>query len=165
MLADLIPRLGLAYDVEYYVRETREAEIRAFSGPLELPAGRRCADQRLADHGVPRAVGSSNDHAWVDRVLTGLGVREHFPVIVGGAEVEHGKPAPEIFLRCAELLREAPARSAVIEDSLNGILAARAAGMTAIGLRTAASSTLALDGCLAVVDTFAEAAIHLGVAL
>jgi beta-phosphoglucomutase-like phosphatase (HAD superfamily) len=165
MLADLIPRLGLVHDVEYYVRETREAEIRAFSGPLELPPGGRALIERLADHGVPRAVGSSSDHAWVDRILTGFGVRERIPVIVGGDEVEHGKPAPEIFMRCAELLGVAPTRCAVIEDSPNGVLAVRAAGMAAIGLRTAAPSTRALDGCLAVVETFAEAAVHLGVVL
>ena len=53
----------------------------------------------------------------------------------------------------------------MIEDAPNGVLAARRAGMTAIGLRTAATSTLVLEGCLAVVDSFHEAAGHLGVAL
>src|SRR3954453_22714924 len=39
MLADVIPRLGLAHDAEYYARETAEEVVRAFSGPLELPPG------------------------------------------------------------------------------------------------------------------------------
>lgn len=165
MLADIIPRLGLAHDAEYYIKETSEACARIFSGPLEPPPGARALIERLVAHEVPRAVGSSSAHAWVERILTTLSIREHFPVVVGGDQVEHGKPAPDIFLRCAELLGVPPNRCAVIEDSVNGVLAARAAGMTAIGLRTAATSTLVLDGCLAVVDSFAEAAVQLGVVL
>jgi HAD superfamily hydrolase (TIGR01509 family) len=165
MLGDIIPRMGLAHDADYYIAETREAVLRAFGGPLDPPPGARALIERLADHGVPRAVGSSSLHAWVETILTNLGVREHFPVIVGGDDVSEGKPAPDIFLRCAELLGVAPERCAVIEDSANGVLAARRAGMTAIGLRTASTATLVLEGCLAVVDSFHEAAGHLGIAL
>jgi len=165
MLADIIPRMGLAHGADYYVDQTRDEVLRAFGRPLTPPPGARELIERLADHDVPRAVGSSSVHAWVDQVLTNLGVREHFPIVVGGDEVEHGKPAPDIFLKCAELLGVPPERCAVIEDSPNGVLAARRAGMTAIGYRTAATSTLVLEGCLAVVDSFHEAAGHLGVTL
>jgi len=165
MLADIIPRMGLAHDADFYIEETREAVLLAFGGPLVPPPGARELIERLADHGVPRAVGSSSVHSWVDQVLANLGVRQHFPIVVGGDEVAHGKPAPDIFLRCAELLGVPPARCAVIEDSANGVLAARRAGMTAIGLRTASTATLVLEGCLAVVDSFHEAAGHLGVPL
>ena len=95
-------------------------------------------------------------------ILAGLGLRERFPVVVGGDDVAEGKPAPDIFLRCAELLGVEPGRCVVIEDSLNGVLAARRAGMAAIGLRTAATATLTLDGCLAVVDSLDACAAHLG---
>ena len=165
MLGDIIPHLGLAHDADFYVAETREAVLRAFGGPLAPPVGARELIERLATHGVPRAVGSSNVHAWVDQILTNLGVRHHFPIVVGGDEVNLGKPEPDIFLRCAELLGVRPERCAVIEDSANGVLAARRAGMTAIGLRTPATATLVLEGCLAVVDSFHEAAGHLGVTL
>ncbi|HZO32501.1 MAG TPA: HAD family phosphatase [Chloroflexota bacterium] len=165
MLGDVIPRMALAHDADYYIDQTRDEVLRAFGGPLQPPPGARELIERLADHGVPRAVGSSSVHAWVDQILTNLGVRHHFPIVVGGDEVPHGKPAPDIFLRCAELLAVPPERCAVIEDSPNGVLAARRAGMTAIGLRTAATSTLVLEGCLAVVDSFHEAAGHLGVTL
>lgn len=165
MLADIIPRMGLAYDADYYIEETREAVLRAFGGPLDPPPGARELIERLASHAVPRAVGSSSGHAWVEQVLINLGVRQHFPVIVGGDDVARGKPEPDIFLRCAELLGVLPERCAVIEDSANGVLAARRAGMTPIGLRTASTATLVLEGCLAVVDSFHEAAGHLGIAL
>ena len=165
MLLDIIPKMGLQHGPEYYIEETREEVERVFGGPLDPPPGARQLIERLAAHDVPRAVGSSSVHAWVHRILTSLRVREHFPVIVGGDDVLHGKPAPDVFLRCADLLGVRPERCAVIEDSAHGVLAARTAGMTAIGLRTAATATLVLDGCLAVVDSFHEAAVHLGVTL
>jgi HAD superfamily hydrolase (TIGR01509 family) len=165
MLEDVIPRMGLAHGPDYYVEATREAVLRAFDGPLAPPPGARELIERLVSHDVPRAVGSSSVHAWVEKILTSLGVREHFPIIVGGDDVARGKPEPDIFLRCSELLGVPPERCAVIEDSAHGVLAARRAGMTAIGLRTASTATLVLEGCLAVVDTFHEAAGHLGVLL
>src|SRR3954451_1785107 len=165
MLADIIPGMGLAHDADYYIEATRAAVLEAFGKPLTPPPGARELIERLADHGVPRAVDSSSVHAWVEQVLTNLGVREHFPIVVGGDDVAHGKPSPDIFLRCAELLGVDPARCVVIEDSANGVLAARSAGMAAIGLRTAATSTLVLEGCLAVVESFHEAAGHIGFTL
>ncbi|MCC7371128.1 MAG: HAD family phosphatase [Chloroflexi bacterium] len=165
MLAEIIPAMGLAHDAAYYIAETRQQVLIEFGKPLTPPAGARELIERLVDHGVPRAVGSSSGHGWVEQILTNLGVRQYFDVIVGGDDVQHGKPEPDIFLRCAELLGVQPERCAVIEDSANGVLAARRAGMTAIGLRTASTATLVLEGCLAVVDTFHEAAGHLGVAL
>ena len=165
MLAEIIPSMGLAHTAEHYMAATRTEVLIEFGKPLTPPPGAQELIERLVDHGVPHAVGSSSAHAWVEQILTNLGVRQHFDVIVGGDDVTHGKPAPDIFLRCAELLGVPPEKCAVIEDSANGVLAARRAGMTAIGLRTAATATLVLEGCLAVVDTFHEAAGHLGVTL
>ena len=162
MLDEIIPRLGMAHPPEYYVAETRREVLRTLSGPLEPPPGAVELIDRLQAAGVPLAVGSSSARAWVEMILTNLGLRERFPVVVGGDDVAHGKPAPDIFLRCAELIGVEPSRCAVIEDSLHGVEAARRAGMAAIGLRTAATATLTLDGCLAVVDGLAACAPHLG---
>jgi HAD superfamily hydrolase (TIGR01509 family) len=162
MLEDIIPRLGLAHPPEHYAAETRREVLRLLSGPLEPPPGAVELIDRLDAARIPRAVGSSSQRAWVEMILENLGLRERFEIIVGGDDVARGKPAPDIFLRCAELLGVPPGRCVVIEDSPNGVLAARQAGMAAIGLRTAATATLALDGCLAVVDSLASCASHLG---
>ena len=61
-------------------------------------------------------------------------LRKSFPVVVSVQDVAHGKPAPDIFLRAAELLGINPAACCVIEDSAAGVTAARAAGMTAIAI-------------------------------
>lgn len=161
-VGDIIARLGLAHPPKYYAAETRTEAERLFMGPLEPPPGALDLIDRLEAASVPLAVGSSSSQAWVDWILRGLGVRDRFPVIVGGDQVAQGKPAPDIFLRCAELLAVEPGRCAVIEDSPPGVLAACRAGMTPIGLRTASTVGLALEGCLAIVGNLGECAAHLG---
>src|SRR4051794_21085976 len=56
MLGDIIPQMGLAYDVDYYVEATRGAVLEAFGRPLDPPPGARELIERLVSHGVPRAV-------------------------------------------------------------------------------------------------------------
>ena len=162
VLREIIPRLGLAHPPSYYANETRREVLRRLSGPLDPPPGAVALLDCLEAAGVPRAVGSSSSRAWVEAILSGLGLRERFSAVVGGDEVASGKPAPDIFLRCAELLGVPAGRCVVIEDSPHGVLAARRAGMAAIGLRTGATATLALDGCLALVDRLDACATHLG---
>jgi HAD superfamily hydrolase (TIGR01509 family) len=86
----------------------------------------------LDAHHIPKAVGSSTVRELVLKKLAVAGVCDRFNVIVGGDEVQHGKPAPDIFLKCAELLRVPPAQCVVLEDSDNGARAAHAAGMRCI---------------------------------
>jgi HAD superfamily hydrolase (TIGR01509 family) len=161
VLREVIPRLGLRHPPEYYATEARRELQRLLSGPLEPPPGAVRLIDRLDAAGVPRAVGSSGAHAWIEKILTDLGLRGRFAVLVGGDDVPHGKPAPDIFLRCAELLRVPASRCVVIEDSPNGVLAARRAGMAVIGLLSNATHGVALDGCLSVVDDLAACEAHL----
>ncbi|MFM8468361.1 MAG: HAD family hydrolase [Limisphaerales bacterium] len=80
------------------------------------------------------AVASGSVHPVIDEVLAMKSLRQFFPVVVSVQDVAHGKPAPDVFLRAAELLGVAPATCCVIEDSAAGVTAARAAGMTAIAI-------------------------------
>jgi HAD superfamily hydrolase (TIGR01509 family) len=83
---------------------------------------------------VPHCVASSSD---VDRVSFSLaltGLAAHFGERVYTSQmVERGKPAPDLFLYAAERMRADPRRTLVIEDSVSGVKAAKAAGMTAWG--------------------------------
>jgi len=83
---------------------------------------------------VPYCIASSGDHA---KMRTTLGATGLLPLFEGrlfsGTEVAHGKPAPDVFLLAAERMGAAPSRTAVIEDSVNGVLAGCAAGMTVFG--------------------------------
>jgi HAD superfamily hydrolase (TIGR01509 family) len=88
----------------------------------------------LADLHIPHCVASSSD---VDRVSLSLsltGLAPHFDGRLYTAQmVERGKPAPDLFLYAAERMQADPRRTLVIEDSISGVTAAKAAGMTVWG--------------------------------
>jgi HAD superfamily hydrolase (TIGR01509 family) len=83
---------------------------------------------------TPFCVASSSDLDRVSLSLTVTGLAPLFGDRLYTAQmVKHGKPAPDLFLHAAEKMRAAPARTLVIEDSVSGVQAARAAGMTVWG--------------------------------
>ncbi len=79
--------------------------------------------------GIPAAVVSSSSHHWVDGWLEKLGLTHHFQAIVCRGDAPLIKPAPDLFLEAAKRLDLPPDACLVIEDSLNGLKAAKAAGM------------------------------------
>jgi len=81
---------------------------------------------------IPKAVASSTVRRLVLKKLERVGVAGRFDAIVGGDEVAHGKPAPDIFLEAARRLNVLPADCVALEDSENGVRAAHAAGMSVI---------------------------------
>ena len=81
---------------------------------------------------VPLAVASSAHPAVIRSALVATGLLDAFDVVVSSDEVEHGKPEPDVYLEAARRLGVDPARCVVVEDSLNGVLAARRAGMVAV---------------------------------
>ena len=89
---------------------------------------------------VPKAIGSNAEPDNIEFVLERFGLRKYFTVIVDGYQVAHPKPAPDIYLKAAELLGVAPARCIVFEDSPVGIEAARRAGMHVVGVTSTASA-------------------------
>lgn len=80
----------------------------------------------------PVAVASSAHRAVIDAALGATGLTTVFAVVVSSDDVAHGKPAPDVYLEAARRLDADPATCLVIEDSLNGVKAARAAGMTVV---------------------------------
>lgn len=92
--------------------------------------------QGLTAEGARCAVGSSGPIENVDLVLDAGGIRQYFAAAVDISTVRNGKPAPDLFLRAAELIAVPPERCVVLEDAPFGIQAARSAGMTAVGITT-----------------------------
>ena len=101
----------------------------------ELPmiAGAELAVDRLAER-WPLALASSSNRELIDLGLESSGLGRRFEASVSSEEVERGKPAPDVFLEAARRLGVEPARCAAVEDSENGILAAKAAGMRTIAI-------------------------------
>jgi HAD superfamily hydrolase (TIGR01509 family) len=102
----------------------------AREGPPEIegavPAVRAIAASR------PTALASSSHLDVIDAALRATGLEGAFAAVVSSDEVAHGKPEPDVFLEAARRLGVAPDRTLVVEDTLNGVRAAKAATMTAV---------------------------------
>ena len=78
------------------------------------------------------AVASSAPPQVIEAALLGMGLRDAFGAVASSDEVPTGKPAPDVYLLAARRLGVEPAACLVVEDSLNGVLAARAAAMRVV---------------------------------
>tara|TARA_Y100001934_G_scaffold77356_1_gene96184 strand:+ start:2188 stop:2874 length:687 start_codon:yes stop_codon:yes gene_type:complete len=103
----------------------------------------------------PLAVASGSRHAVIDTVLKFEGLRPHFDVVVSVQDVERTKPAPDIFLRAAELLQVDPSEICVIEDSAAGVEAALSAGMQVIAITNSLGAE-ELQNATCVVNSYEE---------
>lgn len=95
--------------------------------------GIRTAVRRLYDEGYTLAVASSSGTKYIEYNIGQLGLLDCFQLLCSGEDVVHPKPAPDIFLKVARVLEVSPKECIVIEDSHNGVLAAKAAGMQCLG--------------------------------
>ncbi len=111
-----------------------EVTFRLFDRHLQ--AFEDAADTLDALHvrGARMAVASSSPRRRLDRSLGSTGLRSFFEVVVGGDEVDRGKPAPDLFLAAAAALGADPASCVAVEDSPAGIASARAAGMVVVAV-------------------------------
>jgi HAD superfamily hydrolase (TIGR01509 family) len=100
---------------------------------LPLLEGAREAVERLAAR-WPLGLASSSNRELIDLVLELAGLGRFFQVTVSSEEVARGKPAPDVYLETARRLGVDPDRCAAVEDSENGILAAKAAGMRVVAI-------------------------------
>ena len=119
---------GLAFDW-HDLDARRQIEIRAALNGAGAMPGVRGLLEKLRDRSLPMAVVSSSSHQWVDGWLEKLGLLHHFHTTVCRSDAPRIKPAPDLFLAAAERLAVDPRECLVIEDSLNGLNAAKAAGM------------------------------------
>jgi HAD superfamily hydrolase (TIGR01509 family) len=100
---------------------------------LPLIPGAVEAVERLAAR-WPLGLASSSNRRVIDLVLETSGLTGSFRATVSSEEVAQGKPAPDVYLEAARRLGVEPARCAAVEDSENGILSAKAAGMRTIAI-------------------------------
>ena len=105
--------------------------------------------------GLPMAIASSSSTGWVEHWLDRLGIRDRFEQVHGRDRVGRLKPAPDLFLRAAESLDVTPAACLAIEDSPNGVLAARAAGMRCVAVPNSVTRHLQMPETELVVESLA----------
>ncbi len=151
-----LDHFGIAEDAgrtaEYAARKQRRideliaaGEFVAFDDGLRLVVTAKADGLRLAAASSSRNAGRFMERIRIDGLARRCGVSERvvpagatlrdvFEVDVCGRDLPHGKPHPDIFLLAAAELGIAPAKCVVVEDAPSGVLAAKAAGMAAIGV-------------------------------
>lgn len=115
--------------------EQKEILYRSTYQPQAVP-GLHAFLAQAHQAGLPMAIASAGGPLNIGLVLDGLGIRPYFQAIVSGEDVQHGKPAPDLFLKAAERLGVDPADCLVFEDAWFGVEAAHRAGMRVILLTT-----------------------------
>jgi HAD superfamily hydrolase (TIGR01509 family) len=125
--------IGLPEPPEEINREVVERLSAIYRRELPALPGAREAVERLAAR-WPLGLASSSNRELIDLVLDLLGVAPLFTATVSSEEVPRGKPAPDVYLEAARRLGVDPGRAAAVEDSHNGILAAKAAGMSVLAI-------------------------------
>jgi HAD superfamily hydrolase (TIGR01509 family) len=126
-----------------------ERYVQAFAEELEPVDGIAEAVDAIQATGVATCVASSGGIDKIRRNLAKTGLLDRFDGrLFSGDDVEHGKPAPDLFLHAAAEMGAAPSRTAVIEDSVHGVSAGLAAGMTVFGYTggVTAADRLTRDG-------------------
>ena len=125
--------IGLPEPPEEICREVVERLTALYRERLPaIPGAKEAVERLAADYKLGLA--SSSNRELIDLALELLGVAHLFAATVSSEEVACGKPAPDVYLEAARRLGIEPARAAAVEDSQNGILAAKAAGMRVIAI-------------------------------
>jgi len=122
-----------------------------------LPDGLRDFLEDAKRRGILCAVATGAPRANLDFNLDALGIRDFFAALVDNTMYAASKPAPDCYLKAAELLGVAPADCLVFEDAVSGIASARAAGAATLAVTfTTTRQALAAAGADRIVDSYRE---------
>jgi HAD superfamily hydrolase (TIGR01509 family) len=136
MLATLIRRHGLPGRLADYEARYDARLMELLAQPRAPREGVVWLLAELRRRGCRLGIASSSKQAWIDAMLRSVDLTGRFDAAVGADTVARAKPAPDVYLTAAEHLEVSPAECIAVEDSPAGVQAARAAGMTVIGLIT-----------------------------
>ena len=124
-------------DIEAVKKRTYDIYLDIIKGALKPLPGVHTFIQTCQSMGKKIAIASSADRRKVMGNLHEIGLPlENFDAVVTGEDVEHKKPAPDIFLLAAQRLGLGPVECLVVEDAVSGVAAARAAGARCLALTT-----------------------------
>ncbi len=134
---------------EEYYRKLARGKLEPLPGIAKFVEALRRDEWRLA-------IGTSTPRENLEMVLAEMPFGGAFAATVCGPEVEHGKPAPDIFLRAAELLELPPERCIVVEDAPSGVAAAHAGSFACLAVATTRPRELLSEAEL-LLDSLEEA--------
>lgn len=151
-------KYGLKQNVEELVESyaARYLDYLATTEDVNPITGVETLIKDLYNNNTRLALASSASRKNIEMVLHLFGYNKYFEINVSGFEVSSGKPAPDIFLHAADMMRLKPEECVVIEDTRNGVNAAIAAGMKCIAFRNPNSGDQDLSAADMIIDSFAE---------
>lgn len=149
-------RHGLAPATDELTRQFAEKLIELLEREAVPLPGVPAVLEGLRRAGYRLALASSSTPKVIAATLRTLRIDGHFPTVVSSVEVGRGKPAPDVFLAAASRLGRPPSRCLVIEDSRNGVLAAKRAGMACVAVPCAATRHQEFAGADLVLGTLEE---------
>jgi HAD superfamily hydrolase (TIGR01509 family) len=143
-VAYLEAQVGRKLDRERLIARCRARDTELIAASPILPGVvKTLTDARRA--GLRLAVASSSPHSWVDAHLTRLGLFDRFNAVICVDDVGVAKPDPSLFLRAVEILGVTKDEAIIFEDSPNGVLAAKRAGIFCVAVPNPVTSQLAFD--------------------
>lgn len=154
-------RFQLDGDLQDWIGVYDEVLLKNLRENIEPSPGLYDLLDNLDAQGLPFGLASSSQANWVDVILTILGIKQRFRVVMSGDMVTNGKPAPDIYLTAASKLGVEPSRSLVFEDSPHGIQAGKAAGMTVVAVLTDMTRDMDLSSADYHIESLADFNISL----
>ncbi|RLD56134.1 MAG: HAD family phosphatase [Bacteroidetes bacterium] len=127
-------KFKLTESIEEIMNQWIQMAVARYKKNTKLKPGAFKLLQYLKEHQIKLGIGTSNSRYLAEIVLSSNNVLEYFDTIVDGQDVMKGKPFPDIFLKVASNLNIVPEYCIVIQDILDGIKAAKNAGMTAFAI-------------------------------
>lgn len=140
----LARRLGEPGRGEQLIAELDTLVVEELEGGVDPMVGARELVAELGRRGIPLALVSNSPPHFIERALELVGMSDVFGAVVSGHEVAAPKPAPDPYLHACSLLSVDPPGAFALEDSPTGVQAARAAGLTVIGVPSVPGVTLEL---------------------
>jgi len=123
---------------------------------VELMANVKSLLNELKYSELKLALGSSSPKKLINEVISNFNLENHFKIVRSGENVENGKPAPDLFLKISKELKIKPENILVIEDSHNGVKAAKKAGMNCIGFSNDNSGNQDLSIADLIIEDFSK---------
>lgn len=153
---------GLAFDWHDLDARRQEEILRDLTHEGPMPGVIDLLNM-LARKGIRQAVVSSSSHHWVDGWLEKLAIADYFEAVVCRGDAPQIKPAPDLYLTAARRLGLEPEECLVVEDSLNGVLSAKAAGMNVWVVPNRVTNGLDFSSAERIFSSLTElaAALHL----
>jgi HAD superfamily hydrolase (TIGR01509 family) len=158
MWETIVNKHNLIYSAKNLVQKKHELYLKHLLGEENVYPIRGVAEliKDLYKNNFILTVASSSPLEVIDAVLKKFDLSKYFIATVSGTELIHSKPHPEIFLRAAEFANCEPRECIVIEDSENGVTAAKAAGMKCIGFLNPNSGVQNLNNADVIIKSFEE---------